>query len=298
MDSQIRLASFNWLRDQIRIHGEVLSWSLLIKGFDFNGEQVHLVGAKGIWKPKMMQLPLSIITKFEGPYEDSFTKEGLLTYSYRGTAADIHHPDNAGLREVMRQGIPLIYFSGVAKGRYFTSFPVYIRHDDPSKLLFTVQVDQMRTIESEESWEETDATRWRRAYATTSAKIRLHQQFFRERVLTAYHHQCTLCRLKHPELLDAAHIIGDSEEIGDPIVQNGLSLCKIHHAAFDNNIIGITPDYKIKIRTDILEEIDGPMLRYGIQELNNNNIILPTRKINWPDKERLEIRFERFRNAG
>ncbi len=298
MDSQIRLAAFNWLRDQISIHGEVLSWSLLTKGFDFNGEKAHLVGAKGIWKPKMMELPLSIITKFEGPYADSFTKEGLLTYSYRGTVADIHHPDNAGLREVMHQGIPLIYFSGVAKGRYFVSFPVYIIHDDPSKLLFTVQVDQMRTVESSESWEETDETRFRRTYATTSAKVRLHQQFFRERVLTAYHHQCTLCSLKHPELLDAAHIIGDTEEMGDPIVQNGLSLCKIHHAAFDQNILGINPDYEIKIRTDILEEIDGPMLKHGIQELNNQIIILPSRKKDWPGKERLEIRFERFRNAG
>lgn len=124
------------------------------------------------------------------------------------------------------------------------------------------------------------------------------QQYFREKVLLAYHHQCTLCSLKHPELLDAAHIIGDTEELGVPIVQNGLSLCKIHHAAFDQNIIGINPDYEIKIRTDILEEIDGPMLKHGIQALNNHQIILPTRQKDWPDKDRLDIRFNRFKTAG
>jgi predicted restriction endonuclease len=39
-------------------------------------------------------------------------------------------------------------------------------------------------------------------------------------------------QVKHEGLLDAAHIVADSEE-GPPAIQNGLSLCKIHHAAFD-----------------------------------------------------------------
>ncbi len=103
MDSQIRLATFDWLKDQIRIHGEVLPWTLLTKGFLFHDQQIHIIGAKGIWKPKVMQLPLSITTKFKGPYPDAFTKEGLLAYSYRGTQSDINHRDNMGLREVMKQ---------------------------------------------------------------------------------------------------------------------------------------------------------------------------------------------------
>ena len=52
----------------------------------------------------------------------------------------------------------------------------------------------------------------------------------------------TLCKLRHAELLDAAHIIADANDEGLPIVPNGLALCKIHHAAFDKNIIGISPD--------------------------------------------------------
>ena len=57
-----------------------------------------------------------------------------------------------------------------------------------------------------------------------------------------------------------------------------LTLCKIHHAAFDNNFIGINPDYTIKIRTDLLTETDGPMLKYGIQSLNNTKLILPSKR--------------------
>ena len=38
---------------------------------------------------------------------------------------------------------------------------------------------------------------------------------------------------------------------------NVLSLCKIHHAAYDKNILGISPDYQVKVRIDILDEVDG-----------------------------------------
>jgi len=125
----------------------------------------------------------------------------------------------------------------------------------------------------------------------------LHQRSFRERVIAAYQNQCALCKLRHIELLDAAHILADKEEKGDPIISNGLSLCKIHHAAFDQNIIGINSDYIIKVRGDILEEIDGPMLKHGIQSLENQQIHLPNHKRDWPDKYRLEERFDLFLKA-
>ncbi len=98
-------------------------------------------------------------------------------------------------------------------------------------------------------------------------------------------------------LLDAAHIIPDKEEKGTPVINNGLSLCKIHHAAFDSYFIGVDPDYRIKIRNDLLDETDGPMLKYGIQELHNRTIILPGNKKQWPDREKLEFRFEKFKNT-
>ena len=79
------------------------------------------------------------------------------------------------------------------------------------------------------------------------------------------------------------------------IVQNGLSLCKIHHAAFDQNIIGITPDCQIHVREDILREIDGPMLKHGIQEMHGNKLILPRSFSLQPKKEWLEERFIQFK---
>jgi putative restriction endonuclease len=180
------------------------------------------------------------------------------------------------------------------------TWPVYIVGDNMKELTFTVAVDDLDYVKKvgvSENLEDPGAE-YRRAYITSNVLVRLHQRSFRERVLQAYRNQCALCRLRHIELLDAAHIIGDKNETGDPVIQNGLSLCKIHHAAFDKNIIGINPDYQIKVRQDILEETDGPMLKYGIQFLENNKLILPRHKEHWPDRERLNRRFIEFTKAG
>jgi putative restriction endonuclease len=100
--------------------------------------------------------------------------------------------------------------------------------------------------------------------------------------------------LRHRELLDAAHIIPDSEERGLPTVTNGISLCKLHHAAFDSFMIGISPDYKIQVREDILQEQDGPMLLHGLQGLHGASISLPTRSADRPDQDALDWRYQRF----
>ena len=137
----------------------------------------------------------------------------------------------------------------------------------------------------------------RRAYITSTVKTRLHQRGFRERVINAYRSQCAFCRLKHLELLDAAHIIPDTEPNSVPTVPNGISLCKLHHAAFDSFFIGINPDFVIQIRKDILEEEDGPMLQHGLKELHQMKIILPTSKSLWPDRNYLDWRYQKFEKA-
>jgi putative restriction endonuclease len=295
MDDQIRLAAFEWLEKQAIIHGDVLGRDLLAEGFIFKGERITLLGPQGIWKPKSMIYPLSI-TSTGGKYEDTNTVDGFLKYKYRGT--DPLHPDNKGLRNLISLRKPLIYFLGIVKGRYLATWPVFIINDNKHDLVFTVAVDDKKSVIKEYEQVSEDATYYRRSYLTSTIQTRVHQRSFRERVLLAYQNHCALCNLKHTELLDAAHIIADKEDIGDPIIPNGLALCKIHHAAFDNNFIGINSDYVIKIRTDLLIETDGPMLRFGIQSLNNAKLILPHNKYHWPDKERLERRFSDFLRAS
>lgn len=303
MDYQVRIAAFKWLEEQVLLHGDLLPRSILEQGFFYNGQRITLVGPQGIWKPKALELPLSITTVAGGPYDDVVSSKGLLEYRYRGS--DPNHRDNAGLREVMRRNIPLVYFLGIEPGKYLAEWPVFIVDDLPQTLTFHILIDEKSLLDNyseskpgEELYVSEENVDYRRSYVTNQAITRLHQRVFRARVLTAYREQCAFCRLRHPQLLDAAHIIPDREEGGEPVIPNGLSLCKIHHAAFDSNFIGVNPDYQIIVREDILQEFDGPMLRHGIQQMHEQKIILPGNRFNWPDRERLEIRFNKFREVG
>lgn len=296
-DRDIRLAAFDWLARQTELHGDLLPWALLLWGFEHRGERIPLVSQQGIFKPRALELPISIRTSAEPRYDDSFGADGLLHYRYRGT--DPEHHDNRLLRETYRRRVPLVYFHGLAKGRYVAVWPVYIVGDDPQGLTFIVAVDdagvalrEWRAAEQGDLVGEDDASA-RREYLTAIVRRRLHQRSFREKVLRAYREQCALCRLRHQELLDAAHIVADSEE-GPPLVANGVSLCKLHHAAFDSFFLTIRPDYLIEVRRDILEESDGPMLLHGLQQLDGQRIIVPRRPEHRPDPELLARRHEQF----
>lgn len=66
----------------------------------------------------------------------------------------------------------------------------------------------------------------------------------------------------------------------------------------DSNIVGLTPDYVIEVRQDVLDEEDGPMLKHGLVALNKKKIILPLPEKLSPDRQLLERRYEEFRAAG
>lgn len=135
-------------------------------------------------------------------------------------------------------------------------------------------------------------------YAERITKQRIHQPEFRERILLAYQRQCAVCNLKHRELLDAAHIIADTLPHGTATVDNGLSLCKIHHAAYDANFLGISPDFEVKINKDLLEEKDGPMLEHGIQAMHDRPLVIPAKPTDHPSRSRLDERYTEFLAAS
>jgi putative restriction endonuclease len=56
-------------------------------------------------------------------------------------------------------------------------------------------------------------------------------------------------------------------------------------------------DCGLHVRRDILEELDGPMLRHGLQDLHGGTLILPRRVADRPNREYLAQRFEAFRAA-
>ena len=73
--------------------------------------------------------------------------------------------------------------------------------------------------------------------------------------------------------------------------------CKLHHAAYDNFILGVTPDYTFRVREDVLEEEDGPVLQHGLKGLHNTRLILSSAKHHYPNRDALEWRYSQFVRA-
>jgi len=295
---KIRMAAFRWLKDNERSDKNVFHGQELAEGFNYSGRRITLKGQTGIWFPKGFQMPISITTRKNGPYPtDGISEDGVLTYAYRGT--DPNHHDNIGLRNACKTRTPLIYFNEVHDSIYEAAWPIIIIQDDPGTLCVKAMMEpayqDLRTasILDDNSLSPLDIRR----YVTIATKHRLHQTAFRELVLHAYDEKCAICKLHHAQLLDAAHIIPDSTVEGFPIVSNGLSLCKIHHAAFDNNFIGIDQNYTVHVKPEILKENDGPMLRHGLQALNGWALNLPEKRRDRPDRDRLLSRFKQYLEA-
>lgn len=264
-----------------------------LDAFDLGGGEVRRLRdtSRGIWNPRDLAGTLTVVSSPDGPYDDSAVEAGYLRYDYRSGSDE---GDNAKLRAAAELALPIILLTKIAPGVYVPTFPVYVVADDRQRRQFVIALDESLRFLSDPL----HLTAAQRRYAERVARQRLHQPVFRGRVIRAYDRRCTVCLLKHPDLLDAAHIIGDTEEGGDPVVSNGLSLCKIHHAAYDRQLLGISPDYVVEINHELMEEIDGPMLRHGLQEMNGRRLELPGRRLDWPDRERLAARFHTFREAS
>lgn len=285
----VREALMRWLDER----PEPVVDQLFLKGFEYQGQRIAVAGQQGIMKPKALEAAISIRTAYTEPtqtppYADSIGSDGLQRYKYRGD--DPNHYDNRALRRAFHDRLPIVWFVGVARGRYEPIYPVYVIADDPANLEFTLAVD-----EGQLHLGTGDLSVDARAYALRLTKQRLHQPIFRRQVLLAYDGKCSICRLKHLELLDAAHILADGKPNGQPVVPNGISLCKIHHAAFDANLLGIRPDLTLHVRDDVLQETDGWMLAGGIQGVHNTSLeILPRARALRPDPDRLEERYAEF----
>jgi putative restriction endonuclease len=206
---------------------------------------------------------------------------------------DPNAADNQWLREAFEYRIPIIYFLGIAPGRYQAILPAFFSGWDGKALKAHVAFG----LPEQEGMAPPETVVERR-YALRSVKQRLHQASFREAIIMAYNGRCALSGLPEPLLLDAAHIVADkNERLGQPVVPNGIPLSKIHHAAFDAHLIGIDPNYRLHVSERLLVLNDGPMLE-ALKRLNGQSIHLPGRIKDRPDRDRLALRFERFRSAG
>lgn len=246
--------------------------------------------SRGIWNPRDLSATLSVVSSPDGPYDDAELDGALFRYDYRaGTVAG----DNIKLRRAHELGLPIILLRKLEAGVFAPVFPTYVVEDDPRRRQFLLALDESVRLIGDQR-----PAAGQRSYAERLVRQRLHQAEFRGRVMRAYETQCAVCNLKLGRLLEAAHIIADLDRDGDPVVTNGLSLCAIHHGAYDAQLVGISPDYTIHINRDLLTATDGPMLAHGLQAMHLRPLTLPRRTLDRPDPDRLARRFDEFGQAG
>ncbi|WP_210769036.1 HNH endonuclease [Ruania alkalisoli] len=288
MERALREHIIGWVVERAEANGGFVFREELLS-YRHRGEKLPVIDySRGIRNPQALSATLSIVSSTSGPYDDVESDDGLLHYAYR--SGDPWSGDNRKLRVAYETGMPLLLFRKEVPNVYTPVAPVFVVDDRPDERAFVIALDEsfrffgdLDTLSEE-----------KRRYARRLARQRLHQPAFRTRVLLAYETRCTVCRLHHGSLLDAAHILPDGHPDGAPTVDNGLAMCKIHHAAYDQDMLGVTPDYRVQIAWRLLEEKDGPMLRHGLQEMHGQTLHLPCRPRDRPHRDHLAYRYETF----
>lgn len=292
-DEHLRSACFASLDVLCAQYGEDVPYrGGLDAGFPYAGGRVPFLSPqKGIYRARAQTGPaaLSTNTSANSPYDDEAVPDGFF-YAYRLGSVD--QPDNRALRTARLSRDPLVYFVATRPGWYKPIYPAFVVEDDPAMRRVLVSPGRMvgALDEPEPALVEDPLER---QYAVRETRVRLHQARFRGRVLVAYSSLCAICHLKESRLLDAAHIAGDLQRQGEPVIPNGLSLCSIHHRAYDQDLVGVSPEYQVHVSSRLLNDEDGPMLEL-LKGFHAQSIVTPSRREWRPDRERLAERFARF----
>jgi putative restriction endonuclease len=216
-------------------------------------------------------------------------ESNTLRYDY---APSTREHENFGLKNLMAAGKPVILLKQVkAKPRpeYMVVAPLYVEGFNDRSRQFTLST-RVESVTSADTEAGLVLREIRRAYGETTVQTRLHQAYFRRDVLSVYKSRCCICELRVRPLLQGAHIVADSDAAGIPTVQNGLSLCSLHHAAYDRDIVRIKSDYTIAVEREWIDAGDS-FARVSLSEFDGRRILIPSDLAHRPNPDLLESRF-------
>ena len=304
-DQRVRAAAFAAMEKLCLQGGGRVSWESINAGFEIDGQKILFANrARGIFKPRQLEAALSVKTTFPRQgrqpwYRDQIFGDegqqeyaGLLRYDLaRGGLAD---PTNQALRAAWERRVPLIYLAGMSPGVYQPVFPVWIedfRPEDGYVLMATADFEHRGQSSVMALYEalppEIEAT-----YSLTLSRTRNHQAWFSMRTKAAYGWRCAFSGLPVIELLVGAHIIPDAEG-GPAAVRNGICMSTLHHNAFDADLLGIDPDFRIHVSPKLRDQDDGDLL-VSLKGLDGSKLRLPAEPADRPARDLLEQRFARF----
>ncbi len=127
------------------------------------------------------------------------------------------------------------------------------------------------------------------------SKKKIRDPGFRRTIMRIYDYTCAVCKLQiltlnGESVTEAAHIIPFSESNSDD-VRNGISLCKLHHWAFDRHLFSVDESYQVVV-SDLMTE-QGPT-EWKLATLDGKDILLPNREEFYPAQDALAWHRERM----
>jgi putative restriction endonuclease len=290
-DDLIRMLALQRVTELRNLWGDSIPESELAKGVRVGDDTVLLKGPSGIFKPRQLSDgPLTILSTLQSRYEDELLDDSnSLRYSY---AIPSKEHENTGLKRLAGTQKPVILLKQVkAKPRpEYMVVAMWVEGFDDRLRQFSLSTRADLTVRPE-SEGEIVIREIRRAYGETTVRTRLHQAYFRRDVLEVYRGHCCVCELQTRPLLQGAHIVPDAAAEGVAAVQNGLSLCSLHHAAYDRNILRINPDYVVSVEREWIREGDR-FAKAALMDFDRRSIILPRSAEQHPNRDFLARRLE------
>lgn len=296
-DRELRTAALQGVQRLWRRHGDAVPYPAIDEGFVYQGERIPFFSTfEGVYKPAQLQVgTLSVRTTIASRYTDERISDDEVWYDYSPKPER-----NDWLRDCLELQLPLLYFLQVKSEppvEYLVFAPVEVVEDDPTRQRFRLDLSPSRLYEDEpDLYRETpvpdDIHRvFERKYGVTETRTRLFQAHFRREVLEAYGRRCAVCSLGEGPILDGAHIVPDSEELGEPSVTNGLSLCALHHRAYDRDLMGVRPDLTVHVFRDRMEHPDEEASEV-IAEFDGEDLRVPGREKFRPEQDLVQMRWE------
>jgi len=179
----------------------------------------------------------------------------------------------------------VISFKPEYLGLYFDNLENIHTLDEPGLVELAKRSDQLELIDGEEDIE-INGTPLRVQHVRISRNPR-----FRKLVYEAYRYRCAMCGIQL-ELIEAAHIIPHSHEKGTDEISNGICLCPLHHAAYDQSLIFFDVNYRILMNTEKFKYLEKLGLDGGyrkLKELGFEDLQVPINQTTQPKAENILI---------
>jgi putative restriction endonuclease len=111
-------------------------------------------------------------------------------------------------------------------------------------------------------------------------RVRIGQRFFRQAVLTAYNHRCSVTGIQHDALLVASHIKPWKDS--DPKTErtnprNGLCLSSLYDRAFDAGLMTVDEEYRIIFSSSVLSCAPQEVANVFFRRYEGKQLLLPDR---------------------